>query len=126
MLFALTLAGCGDSSAPSETGVCWRGGGDSERGFTSLARDVRSLEDCAVLLEAARLMGRPDTNGAYQGYFIFVDANQISSASHAGGLHYPIFQPPQREAVDRDLRRLIRERGGRLPGAGDIILEHQW
>ncbi|MBV9994860.1 MAG: hypothetical protein JO127_06575 [Caulobacteraceae bacterium] len=125
-LAALILASCGDVTAPDERGVCWRSAaaaGDGAAKFTPLAQDVSSLENCAVLLEAVRLQTGSGANGAYQGYFIFVDAAEMSSASHAGGLHYPIFQPPQREAVDRDLRRLIRERGGRLPGAGEITLE---
>jgi hypothetical protein len=124
-LSALMLVACKQSVAPDETGVCWRASPGSAGGFVALARNVDSLENCAVLLEGARLEGESPTDGAYQGYFIFDNAGEISSASHEGGLRYPIFQPPQRAAVDRDLRRMIRERGGRLPDAGDITLERQ-
>jgi hypothetical protein len=124
-VLALALAACNRSAAPDDAGVCWRVSPGSAGGFVSLARNIDSLENCAVLLEGARLQGQTPTDGAYQGYFIFDNATEISSASHRGGFHYPIFQPPQRAAVDRDLRRLIRERGGRLPNAGDITLERQ-
>jgi hypothetical protein len=62
-------------------------------------------------------------DGAFQGYFIFADARQISSALHTGGLRYPIFQPPQRASIDGDLTRLMREHGGALPDAAALSLE---
>lgn len=121
-----SLAACAGPSAPDEDGVCWRGadsaGGGAPR-FSVLARGIDSLETCAVLLEAAHLQGAPQAEGAYQGYFIFVNAAAITSGHHLGGLRYPIFQPPQRAQVDRDLKRLISENNGRMPDAGQISLE---
>jgi|SRR5579872_4239268 len=123
---ALALAGCGEVAAPRDDGVCWLSHGrpDAPR-FTPLARGVESLETCAVLLEARRLQGEAETNGAYQGYFIFVDANRITSATRAAGLRWPVLQPPQRAAVDRDLQRLMKERDGRMPDAADLSLERR-
>ena len=66
-----------------------------------LARGVENLETCAVLLEGVHLQGQRGADGAYQGYFIFVDADAISSARSLGGMRYPIFQPPQRASIDR-------------------------
>jgi hypothetical protein len=86
---------------------------------------VANLETCAVLLEGLRLQGQASTDGAYQGYFIFVDADEMSSARHTQGFRYPIFQPPQRASVDRDLQRLMRERGGALPDASELDLERK-
>jgi hypothetical protein len=123
---AVALVGCSEAKAPQEDGVCWlsQGAAGGTR-FTPLARGVGNLETCAVLLEARRLQGEPLTNGAYQGYFIFVDANRITSATHAGGLRWPVLQPPQRAAVDRDLTRLMQERGGHMPNATDLTLERR-
>jgi hypothetical protein len=127
LLLAATLAACNGPPAPQETGVCWQAhrGAAGPPAFTPLARDVGSLENCAVLLEGLRLQGRPQTDGAYQGYFIFVGADAMTSALHAGGVRYPIFQPPQRVVIDRDLRRLMAERGGKMPDADQIGLERR-
>jgi hypothetical protein len=127
LLLAAALAGCNGGPAPQERGVCWRAQPNTtgKPNFAPLARDVGTLESCAVLLEALRLQGAPQVNGAYQGYFIFVGADAMTSALHAGGVRYPIFQPPQRRAIDRDIRRLMAERGGKMPDPGDFRLEHQ-
>jgi hypothetical protein len=125
-LVAVALAGCGEAAAPRDDGVCWLSQGrPGAPRFTPLARGVENLETCAVLLEARRLQGEAQTNGAYQGYFIFVDANRITSATHAAGLRWPVLQPPQRAAVDRDLTRLMKERGGQMPDAADLSLERR-
>jgi hypothetical protein len=127
LLLAATLAACNGGPAPQERGVCWRSQATAagKLSFAPLARDVGTLESCAVLLEALRLQGAPQVNGAYQGYFIFIGADAMTSALHAGGVRYPIFQPPQRRAIDRDIRRLMAERGGKMPDPGDFRLEHQ-
>ena len=126
-LLAVTLAACNGGPAPQQPGVCWRAqpSATGKPTFAPLARDVGTLESCAVLLEALRLQGAPQANGAYQGYFIFVGADAMTSALHAGGVRYPIFQPPQRRAIDRDIRRLMAERGGKMPDPSDFRLEHQ-
>jgi hypothetical protein len=125
-LFALTLAACNGPPAPQEAGVCWRAHqlAEGKVSFAPLARDVSNMETCAVLLEALRLQGQPDANGAYQGYFIFIGDDAMTSALHTGGVRYPIFQPPQRRVIDRDIRRLMAERGGKMPDASDFRLDH--
>ena len=90
-----------------------------------MARDVPSLENCAVLLEAARIMGQPNTDGAYQGSYIVVDATRIGASTHRDGYMYPVLQPPQRAEVDAAIRKLIKERGGKMPGANDLEVERQ-
>jgi hypothetical protein len=123
----LSLAACNGPPAPQDVGVCWLAGADASgpARFKPVARDVGSLESCAVLLEAMRLQRRAEVDGAFQGYFIFADAREISSAVHAGGIRYPVFQPPQRASVDRDLTRLMKQQGGALPDPGTLTLERQ-
>ena len=123
LLVLSPLAACSGPAAPQDSGVCWRASGPAR--FQPLARGVDSLEACAVLLEAMRLKGGAEVDGAYQGYFIFADAREISSALHTAGIRYPVFQPPQRASVDRDLTRLMQEHGGALPDAGALSLERQ-
>jgi hypothetical protein len=127
LLFLPALAACNGPPAPQEAGVCWRANPATagKVTFAPLARDVGTLESCAVLLEALRLQGAKQVNGAYQGYFLFVGADAMTSALHTGGVRYPIFQPPQRRSIDRDIRKLMAERGGKLPDPGDFRLEHQ-
>ncbi|MDQ2859823.1 MAG: hypothetical protein M3T55_03660 [Pseudomonadota bacterium] len=112
--------------APTEPGVCWRA--DPKRAapaFAVAARGVASLDDCAAVLEAIHVQGAPRADGAFQGYFIFVDAREVASATGMRGFHYPIFQPAQRREIDADLRDLIRERDGRLPAPGDLAVERK-
>lgn len=127
LLLAFTLAACNGPPAPQAMGVCWRAHQDvgGKVSFAPLARGVGTLENCAVLLEALRLQGQAQVNGAYQGYFLFVGADAMTSALHAGGVRYPIFQPPQRRSIDRDIRRMLAERGGKMPDPGDFRLERQ-
>ena len=124
-LLTASLAACNGAPAPQQAGVCWRAqaGADGKVTFAPLARDVGSLEKCAVLLEALRLQGAPEADGAYQGYFIFAGTSAITSGLHVGGVRYPVFQPPQRQVVDREIRRIMAERGGRMPDPGDFHLE---
>jgi hypothetical protein len=125
LLLVSPLAACSGPAAPQDVGVCWLAGADASgpARFKPLARNVDSLESCAVLLEAMRLRGGAEVDGAFQGYFIFADAREISSAVHTGGIRYPIFQPPQRASVDRDLARLMKDHGGALPDAGALSLQ---
>jgi hypothetical protein len=122
----LALAACNGPAAPGEAGVCWQAhpGAGGKAGFTPLARGVDTLEACAVLLEATRLRGDPQSDGAYQGYFIYVGSDTMSSALHARGVRYPIFQPPQRAVLDREIRHMMAEHGGRMPDASEFSLEH--
>jgi hypothetical protein len=127
LFLAASLAACNGAPAPQQSGVCWRAqsGVTGKVSFAPLAREVGTLESCAVLLEALRLQGARQVDGAYQGYFIFVGADAMTSALHARGVRYPIFQPPQRRMIDRDIRHLMAERGGKMPDPGDFRLEHQ-
>lgn len=121
---AFALAACKGPAAPEDAGVCFRvdtAGGRTA--FTVLSRGVENLETCAVLLEGLHLQGRPSPTGAFQGYFIFVDADAIRSSPSLHGMRYPVFQPPQRASIDKDLRHMMKERGGQLPNAGDLSIE---
>jgi hypothetical protein len=40
-------------------------------------------------------------------------------------MRYPVFQPPQRAAIDRDLKRMIKSHGGELPDAADLSIERK-
>jgi hypothetical protein len=124
-LLAALLAGCAGRGAPTDRGVCWRANSGRAPAFTAVARDVGSLDDCAAELEAIHLQGAPRADGAFQGYFIFVDARQIASATGLRGFRYPIFQPAQRREIDGDLRDLIKARDGRLPAAADIAVQRR-
>lgn len=121
------VAGVGAERAPRDPGVCWRARGLAapRAALAPIERGVASLEDCAAALEAARLIDRRPALGAYQGYFLFVDAVQIASATTRAGFRYPVFQPAQRRAVDEGLRDLIAKRHGALPPAADMVVERQ-
>jgi len=127
LILCAPLAACGDMGAPTEPGVCWRMTGDASGhpGFTAIARDVGSLDDCAAQLEALHLQGHKAANGAFQGYFIFVDDRQIASSTGLTTFRYPVFQPSQRKEIDADLRALIKDRNGAAPSAGEIAVERK-
>lgn len=124
LIAALALAACRGPAAPENTGVCFRvdstGG---KTGFTELAHGVENLETCAVLLEGLKLQGHPAPTGAFQGYFIFIGDDAIRSSPSLHGMRYPVFQPPQRATIDRDLLRMMKSRGGQLPNASDLSIE---
>jgi hypothetical protein len=90
-----------------------------------ISSHVWSLDDCAAQLEAFHLQGASRVEGAFQGYFIFVDDRLVTSAPSQNGFRYPIFQPSQRREIDADLRRLIKDKGGALPRAADISVERK-
>lgn len=121
------LAACEREPAPTNIGVCWRtaGGTASKPRFAVVARDVASLDDCAALLEAYHLQGVRTSNGAYQGYFIFVDDREVASATQVDGFRYPIFQPSQRGEIDGDLRQLIKDHVGKSLKPSDVAVERR-
>ena len=123
----LALMGCDPPGAPTERGVCWRTMSKPSQPpkFAPISDAVTSLDDCAALLETYHLQGAQTSNGAYQGYFIFIDNHQVSSSSRVNGFRYPIFQPSQRREIDKDLLALIKERGGKAPAPGDIAVERK-
>jgi hypothetical protein len=120
-------ASCDPQGAPTSIGACWRaaGGAPSKPRFAIVANDVASLDDCAAMLEAYHLQGARTSNGAYQGYFIFVDDDEVSSSTRVDGFRYPVFQPSQRREIDGDLRRLIKERAGKPLTTSDVAVERQ-
>jgi hypothetical protein len=125
-LTALALAACRGPSAPEDSGVCFRvDDAAGKSSFVALARGVENLETCAVLLEGVNLQGHPAPVGAYQGYYIFIGSDGIRSARSLHGMRYPIFQPPQRASIDKDLKRMMKERGGQLPDASDLSIERK-
>ena len=121
LLLLAGLAACSSpASAPSGAGLCWRmlEIADQPAAFEILARDVPNLESCAVQLEGARMMeGRPMT-GAYNGHFIFVTEDQISSAGAMDGTRIRVFEAADRRKVQDGLRALIeRERSQARPAS---------
>ena len=121
------LAGCEKSGAPTDIGVCWRAARapSAQPRFEIVANDVESLDDCAALLESYHLQGAKTANGAYRGYFIFIDDREVASSTRADGFRYPIFQPSQRREIDADLLHLIKEHQGHAPAAKDIAVERR-
>lgn len=107
------LAGCSSQpTAPTGAGLCWRMfevPGRQPR-FDILDRDVPNLESCAAQLEGARMMeGRP-TTGAYNGHFIFVTEEQITSALSLNGPRVRVFEEEDRRKIQDNLRALIERR----------------
>lgn len=126
VLAALALAACAGPSPPGDPGVCFRvDNAAGKSAFVVLAKGVENLESCAVMLEGLKLQGHPAPVGAFQGYFIFIGDDAIRSSPSLHGMRYPIFQPPQRAAIDKDLRRMMKERGGQLPDASDLSIERK-
>ncbi|HZZ86900.1 MAG TPA: hypothetical protein VFE13_01070 [Caulobacteraceae bacterium] len=118
------LGACNGPPAPGDRGVCWKVDPAAKSRYAPLAKGVDSLEACAVLLEAMRLRGQAQSDGAYQGYFLFIGPDAMSSALHVHGVRYPIFQPPQRRVLDREITRMMAEHGGRMPSPDEFSLEH--
>ena len=126
-LAAVALQACDPAGAPGDRGVCWRSlsTASGRPAFSVLARNVGSLDDCAAQLEALRVQGASSADGAFQGYFIFVNDREVSSSGSRTGFHYPIFQPSQRQEIDADLRGLIADRNGKLPSTADIAVQRR-
>ena len=75
--------------------------------FEIIGRDVPNLESCAVQLEGARMMEGTPTSGAYNGHFIFVTEEQITSATTINGVRIRIIEPVDRQRIQEGLRVLI-------------------
>jgi hypothetical protein len=108
-LCAVVAVGAGfwrssDPVPPSDPKVCWRfdtrGG---EPSFARLSNNVKNLESCAARLEAQFLRSRRPVTGAYQGRYIFVTSETVSSAQHLRGNRWPVFLGNQRAQIDRIL-----------------------
>lgn len=95
---ALALGACqGGVEAPYEEGVCFAfepGGEGREPSFNRLAENQTQIEQCAARLEEMRLrflrMGgnRQEVTGAYQGQFIFIDAEGVKIAKSLDGARF--------------------------------------
>ncbi len=99
-------------TAPSHQGVCWRmfrAAGAAPR-YAPIASDAENMESCAARLEAVRLVGAPTVEGAYQGFFIFVDKREILSSRYLDEPRYPLFAPRARAEIDAVIEQLIRKR----------------
>lgn len=104
------LAACSSQViAPSGEGVCWRmfEAADQQPRFEIIGRDVPNLESCAAQLEGARMMEGSPTSGAYNGHFIFVTEEQITSAATINGVRIRVIEPEDRQRIQEGLRALI-------------------
>jgi len=120
------LAACSpQADAPSGVGLCWRlfEAAGSQSRFQVIARDVPNLESCAVQLEGARMMEARPTSGAYNGHFIFVTEEQITSARTMNGTRVRVFEAKDRREIQAGLKALIESQptkgvASRTPGVG--------
>lgn len=104
------LAACSPQVvAPSGEGVCWRmfEAADQQPRFEIIGRDIPNLESCAAQLEGARMMEGMPTSGAYNGHFIFVTEEQITSATSINGARIRVLEPEDRRRIQEGLRVLI-------------------
>ncbi|MFI4933095.1 MAG: hypothetical protein ACHP7N_00595 [Caulobacterales bacterium] len=112
-LAAAWLAACSNApQAPTDTGVCYQlaslTGGKAK--FNVVATKVPDMEHCAAELEAMRIRflslggSQSEIAGAYQGNFLFLQAQGVFTSTRYDGVRYPF---------------LVRTGDGRLamPGA---------
>lgn len=112
--------------APEDPNVCWRLETDGGRTrFIPQSRKTPNLESCAATLEGLYLESGRSLRGAFQGRFIFVDADAIQSASTLDGSRWRIFYGDQREGLDMKIRAARRRAAAgmaQLP-QGRIVVE---
>ncbi len=84
---------------------------------------MANLDSCAAQIEGLRLEEGRDEIGAYQGFYIFANDDQVASASRREGLRYPIFLPNQRAVIDAGLLKMMKERGGKAPTDADLAID---
>jgi len=114
------LAGCASQvAAPSGEGLCWRmfEAADQQPRFEIIGRDIPNLESCAAQLEGARMMEGTPTSGAYNGHFIFVTDEQITSATTINGARIRVIEPGDRQRIQEGLRVLIEQQRSQTPPA---------
>ncbi len=112
---AWAVAGCSPSKpAATDTGVCWRVRAPEGQPLKRevLERGIANLQTCAARLEALRMMEGEAVEGAFEGRAIFVSEAEITQAVSRGGTRYPVFEPAEREAVQRAIGRLLDARSG--------------
>lgn len=96
--FFIALAGCEkDSKFPKDDGVCYHIAypKSGEMRTNILAKDVTSLENCAVLVfnrrrEIQRMSNAGEvTEGLYQGNFLYADNRSVRYSKSYNGMSYP-------------------------------------
>jgi hypothetical protein len=120
-LFAvLGLAAChprpSAPDAPRAEGVCWRADPTPPH-FVAISQDVPDLVSCAMDLDLTYLGEGRSLVGAYQGSYIFVGPDKIQSAAGLDLFRYPLFNKPQRAALDSQLRVVLAARNLTAAGA---------
>lgn len=101
----------GGVKAPDGAGVCWILTSEhASPPFERLGR-TSDLDTCAATLEYERLKRGRDVTGAFQGRFVFADAEMLGSGDALHGMRWRMFFDPQRADLDSKLRaRLNQER----------------
>ncbi|MBW3617948.1 MAG: hypothetical protein KY446_09395 [Proteobacteria bacterium] len=115
LVTAWAVAGCSPSKPEAtDTGVCWRVRAPERQPQQRevLERGIANLQTCAARLEAVRMMEGKPVEGAFEGRSIFVTEAEITQAVSRGGTRYPVFEPAEREAVQRAIRKLLDARSG--------------
>jgi hypothetical protein len=85
--------------------------------FRVISRGVANLESCAVQLEGARMMEGQPVTGAYQGRFIFAEAEEVWAGACLKGQRFRVFTLKDKQEIQAGLRRLIELRKAGAPGA---------
>lgn len=98
LIAVAALAACSSSvEAPFEPGVCfvYEPGENGAKGtFNKLAEGQTQIEQCAARLEEMRLRflrlggSRQEVTGAYQGQFVFLDAEGVKIARSLDGARF--------------------------------------
>jgi hypothetical protein len=98
--------------AAEEVGVCWRvrTNPGQARVREVLERDIDNLQTCATRLEAVRMMGAPEVEGAFEGRSIYVTEAEITQGRPKSRERYPVFTDGQRREVQEAIRRLLENR----------------
>ena len=98
LMSPVAFAGCtAQLEAPSNRGVCWHLVKDDvgKPKFNRLADGQPDLEHCAAQLEIMRLQFRSlgsnqsEITGAYQGQFLFLQREGVSTAQTVDGYRFP-------------------------------------
>ena len=93
---AWAAVGCSNPvQAPGDTGVCWHMAtlASGQVRFNKVSKSEPSIESCAGSLDGMRLrfmsLGGPqDIVGAYQGNFLFLNAQGIYMSQQLNGIRY--------------------------------------
>ncbi len=87
--------------------------GEQTRTFQAISRGIANLETCAVRLEGAKMLEGRLVADAYQGHFIFTDAQQISAAKSLNGQRFRVFELDDKLEIQAGLQQLIEHRSHR-------------